>query len=69
MFIFKKVKNPDNRYDTANLEMRSEAVSLPEVLADFQDFLSGCGYQLEGELTLLEDSFREELPPEDEDLN
>jgi len=45
-FVFKKYRNPDNEFDNSDLEMTIEAEGLTEILEDFLDFLSGCGYNV-----------------------
>lgn len=49
MFIFKKLKDKDNRFDTNDVIMRSEAMTIPEIMEDFRDFLKGCGYRFKDE--------------------
>lgn len=49
MFIFKKLKDKDNRFDTNDIIMRSEAMTIPEIMEDFRDFLKGCGFRFKDE--------------------
>lgn len=45
-FVFKKYRNPDNEFDNSVVKMTTEAETLTEILEDFLDFLSGCGYNV-----------------------
>jgi hypothetical protein len=67
MFVFKKLKDPNNQYDTADLEMQSHAVTLPEILTDFQDFLKGSGYCFDGEIEIVKEEPFAEFVTENED--
>lgn len=46
MITFKKQKDPDNKFDTTTVIVESSAVTLPDVLSDFKEFLMACGFQI-----------------------
>lgn len=50
MIKFVKIKDPQNGYDSTDIIMRTDAIGLPEIVKDFEDFLRACGYRFEGEL-------------------
>ena len=47
-FIFKKERNPENEFDIAEITMKLQAETLPEVIEEFGRFLVACGYSAEG---------------------
>lgn len=47
-FIFKKERNPENEFDIAEITMKLQAGTLPEVIEEFGRFLVACGYSAEG---------------------
>lgn len=52
--IFKKLRDPGNEFDNYDIEMTSEATTLPEILENFTDFLRGCGFHFSGNLDVVE---------------
>lgn len=46
MITFKKERDKTNNFDTTNVIIESTAVSLPDILSDFKEFLMACGYQI-----------------------
>jgi hypothetical protein len=53
-FIFRKVKNPHNLFETTvDLTLESDAKLLPEILEDFASFLRGSGYVIDGTLEVV----------------
>ena len=52
---FMKRSDDDNRFDTTDVVMHSDAMTVPEILEDFRTFLLGCGYPVPGELYVDED--------------
>lgn len=54
-FVFKKIKDTSNEYDTFELEMTSTAQTITDILADFECFLKGCSYNLDGKKVVLSD--------------
>lgn len=52
MFIFKKQKEDNNKFDTTTVIVESSSVSLEDVLEDFKEFLLACGYQIDPASTL-----------------
>ena len=46
MLIFRKERDKTNQFDTTNVVVESNAVTLPEILEDFKEFLMACGYQI-----------------------
>jgi hypothetical protein len=56
--IFTFVKESDGtpmEDNQANVGMEFEAVMLDEIVANFEDFLRGCGFDFDGHLTILGD--------------
>jgi len=53
MFVFKKERDKSNQFDTTNVVIESVAVSLPDILSDFKEFLLACGYQIRPEEELV----------------
>lgn len=53
MFIFKKQRDESNEFDTTTVTIESNAVSLPDILSDFKDFLMASGYVISPEDTLI----------------
>lgn len=47
-FVFKKERNPENEFDIAEIVMKLEAETLPDVIEEFGRFLVACGYSAEG---------------------
>lgn len=62
-FKFLKTKDEDNRFDTSNVLVTSDAETLEDILTDFEDFLRGCGYVFDGHLDIIE----EDIAPISED--
>ena len=46
---------PPNR-ELAKVTYESKRENLEDVIADFQDFLKGCGFNFEGTLSIVEDN-------------
>jgi hypothetical protein len=44
-YKFSKTKDPENKYDTSNVVVESNGVTLSELLEDFGGFLKACGFQ------------------------
>ena len=47
-YIFKKERDPENEYDIAEITMKLQAETLPEVIEEFGRFLIACGFSAEG---------------------
>jgi len=60
-YIFKKVPNPDNRFDTDEIKFTVNAESLPELLESFSFFLKACGFTLAGELDIVDTELEDAL--------
>lgn len=43
-YVFKKYKDPDNRFDNTDVEIVCETETRDELLESFLDFLAGCGF-------------------------
>jgi hypothetical protein len=54
-YKFIKTKDPENKYDTSNVTVESNAEALPELLEDIEDFLRGCGFCFKGNLDIVKD--------------
>jgi hypothetical protein len=55
---FTFIKEPDGsdlEEGQANFGMEFEAQTLPDILANFEDFLRGCGFRFDGVLDFVED--------------
>ena len=46
-YIFKKIRDPENKFDNVDLEMTVDAVTKAELLTAFREFLLGCGYHVD----------------------
>lgn len=44
MFIFKKTKDPQNRFELADIEYQIDSVTAEDTVEYFLDFMSGCGF-------------------------
>ena len=44
MIIFKKTKDLSNEFDNTEVYLKTDALTVPEILEDFKNFLAGCGY-------------------------
>jgi glutaredoxin-related protein len=56
--IFTFAKEPDGSVfedNQANTTMEFESVDLGEIVANFEDFLRGCGFRFDGVLDFVED--------------
>lgn len=53
MFVFKKKQDESNKFDNTTVIVKSNSESLSDILADFKDFLMGCGYQIKPESELI----------------
>ena len=53
MFKFIKLQDESNKYDTTKVIVVSEAITLPQILEDFQDFLRGSGFVFDGNLEII----------------
>lgn len=45
--VFTKLPDPDNEYDRTKVEFAVEHDALPEIVSSFEDFLRGCGFNVE----------------------
>ena len=46
MIIFKKTKDPENEFDSTEVYVKTDSVSVPDILEDFKYFLAGCGFPI-----------------------
>lgn len=46
-YIFKKIRDPENKFDNVDLEMTVDTISKNEIIDAFREFLLGCGYQID----------------------
>lgn len=44
MIIFKKTKDLGNEFDNTEVYVKTDSLSVPDILEDFKNFLAGCGY-------------------------
>lgn len=54
-FTFKKQQDKNNQFDTTDVTVESDGVTLDVILSDFADFLRGCGFQIDGDLDVVKD--------------
>lgn len=54
MYKFTRLRDNNNPYDISSLEMTADAVTLGEILQEFEYFLRGCGFIFEGSLEIVE---------------
>lgn len=64
MFRFIKERDPNNRFDNLDIEMKTDASSLPEILEIFESFLRASGFCFNGELVIEEVEDFDESPAE-----
>ena len=55
MMIFKKIPEPNHRFDTTTITFEVNAVTLTDVIQEFEFFLKGCGFSFEGTLGVIDD--------------
>jgi hypothetical protein len=46
MYKFQKTRDPENEFDTTNVTIESNAVTMPQLIEDFKDFLAACGFPI-----------------------
>jgi hypothetical protein len=63
--IFKKLRDPDNQFDHTDVIIRSDSTDLPSILQDFSDFLKGCGFLWQGEITIVDEESEQENERQD----
>lgn len=51
-YIFKKLKDESNKFDTATVEITVETEDLGEVLQAFEEFLKGSGFHFKGSVDI-----------------
>ena len=66
MYKFKKLKDPDNRFDLAEIEYSIDAEVCTDIVDYFFHFMVGCGFAKEGVLNAFEAVLEEQRPSEDE---
>lgn len=49
-YILKKLKDPDNHFDTTDVIIRIETESLSDVVQGMEEFIRACGFCPEGTL-------------------
>lgn len=56
-YIFKKKIDPEIKFPQTEItfEIPQYDVTLTDLLAEFEDFLRGCGYQFNGSIEVVED--------------
>lgn len=54
MYVFKKIKNPDNKFDRADIIMKVDTENLDDLLDYFEYFLRASGYSFKGEVDIVE---------------
>jgi len=53
MFIFRKLPNPDNRFDNTSIDFTIQPeVMLEDLLEEFGNFLRACGYSFDGSVAI-----------------
>lgn len=62
MYVFKKARNPENRFDVSDIEFCiHHDADLPTLLEEFALFLRGCGYSFSGEIQIVDDNESESV--------
>lgn len=54
-YVFKKIKDEQNPYDTTTVIVKIDTVTLGDLLEGFEDFLRACGYQFKGNLNIVDE--------------
>ena len=54
-YIFKKLKDENNDFDTTTVELTVESENLGDVVEAFEEFLRGSGFHPRGSLDFIED--------------
>lgn len=54
-FVFKKLMDPNNHFDTSEIVIKSCALTLSEVLEDMEALLVAAGYKFSGNLEIVDD--------------
>lgn len=54
MYILKKIKDPNNKFDISDVEFIVDTESLPDLLEQFECFLKAIGFTINGELDIVE---------------
>lgn len=52
-FVFIKNKDSNNEFDTSTVKMESDTEVLGDILEDFENFLRGCGYIINGTIDVV----------------
>jgi len=56
MIKFIKTKDPNNKHSITNIVFElEEELTLPEVLASFEDFLRACSYSFDGHVAIVDE--------------
>ena len=57
MYKFIKMRDENNEYDISDIEVVIDNgdATLNELLAQFEDFLLGCGYRFDGHIDIIND--------------
>lgn len=59
-YAFVKLADPNNSFDRTKLIMKSNSITVSDLLEDFREFLLACGYQIKGDLIVDEHNFKKE---------
>lgn len=65
MIKFVKYQDLDNHFDKTKIIMKTDAITLGEIITDFENFLRACGYVFEGELDFVNNEIPELLDEEE----
>jgi len=49
-YIFKKLKDLDNHFDTTDVVIKLQTDDLTDLLTTFKEYLQACGYQINGDV-------------------
>ncbi len=54
-YSFKKTRDKENHFDNTDVEINFDGVSLEDMCEAFQDFLAGCGFQVQDKEVIIQD--------------
>jgi hypothetical protein len=61
MITFKKIKDPDNKFDICNITFEiQDNSSLDDLISEFECFLKACGYDFAGKIIIDDEEYTNE---------